>query len=206
MTARTVKFALNVWAGWAPIIFANEGFQAGKVWKTPSGEEFRVELVLIDDPVQMRDAYAAGEVHIGWATLDMLPLFMDGFVDEAGNPRDSRVMPRVFQQAFHVMRSGRPGPVLVDVPMDIFSAPLPVDAFSKRPAEMARPTIDGATAERNRLHHRLRVRRNGPVHVVGVDREIRVALDPARLEAFGVTADQVSQQLRRTNVDLPGGR
>jgi HAE1 family hydrophobic/amphiphilic exporter-1 len=40
----------------------------------------------------------------------------------------------------------------------------------------------------------------------GVDREIRVALDPVRLEAFGVTADQVSQQLRLTNIDLPGGR
>lgn len=40
----------------------------------------------------------------------------------------------------------------------------------------------------------------------GVDREIRIALDPTRLEAFGVTADQVSQQLRRSNVDLPGGR
>lgn len=40
----------------------------------------------------------------------------------------------------------------------------------------------------------------------GVDREIRVALDPGRLEAFGITADQVSQQLRRSNIDLPGGR
>ena len=33
----TVRFALNVWAGWAPIILANEGFKAGKVWKTPDG-------------------------------------------------------------------------------------------------------------------------------------------------------------------------
>ena len=40
----------------------------------------------------------------------------------------------------------------------------------------------------------------------GVDREIRIALDPVRLESFGVTADQVGQQLRRSNVDLPGGR
>jgi ABC-type nitrate/sulfonate/bicarbonate transport system substrate-binding protein len=94
----TIRFALNVWAGWAPIIFANEGFKAGKVWKTPTGEEFRVELVLIDDPVAMRDAYAAGEVHIGWATLDMVPLFLEGFVDGAGTPRDSRIMPRIYQQ------------------------------------------------------------------------------------------------------------
>lgn len=94
----TVRFALNVWAGWGPIILANESFKPGKVWKTPKGEEFKVELVLIDNPVAMRDAYAAGEVHIGWATLDMMPLFMEGFVDKSGKPRDSRVMPRIFQQ------------------------------------------------------------------------------------------------------------
>jgi NitT/TauT family transport system substrate-binding protein len=54
--------------------------------------------VLIDDPVAMRDAYAQGEVHIGWATLDMVPLFMEGFVDKTGKPRDSRIMPRIYQQ------------------------------------------------------------------------------------------------------------
>ena len=88
----TVRFALNVWAGWAPIIRANNGFKPGKVWRSPAGKPFKIELVLIDDPVQMRDAYAAGEVHIGWATLDMLPLFVDSFA------KDSRIMPRVYQQ------------------------------------------------------------------------------------------------------------
>ncbi|HJT30901.1 MAG TPA: phosphate ABC transporter substrate-binding/OmpA family protein [Pirellulales bacterium] len=97
-TDNTVHFALNVWAGWGPIIFANDGFTAGKVWKTPDGKEFKVELVLMDDPVAMRDAYANGDMHIGWGTLDMLPLFMEGFVDEQGKPQDTRVMPRVFQQ------------------------------------------------------------------------------------------------------------
>jgi ABC-type nitrate/sulfonate/bicarbonate transport system substrate-binding protein/outer membrane protein OmpA-like peptidoglycan-associated protein len=90
----TVRFALNVWAGWGPIIFANDGFKAGKVWKAPDGRDFKVELVLIDDPVAMRNAYAAGEVHVGWATLDMVPLFMDGLV----KANDSRVMPRIYQQ------------------------------------------------------------------------------------------------------------
>lgn len=37
MVNRTVKFALNVWAGWAPIILQNEGGLAGKEWKTPLG-------------------------------------------------------------------------------------------------------------------------------------------------------------------------
>ncbi len=92
MTDRTVRFALNVWAGWAPIIQANGGFKAGKLWKAPGGKDFKVELVLIDDPVAMRDAYAAGDIHIGWATLDMLPLMVEGL------RKDSRTMPRVYQQ------------------------------------------------------------------------------------------------------------
>ena len=94
----TVRFALNVWAGWSPIILANDGFKAGKVWQAPGGKPFKIELVLIDNPVTMRDAYAAGEVHIGWATLDMIPLFLEGLVDRTGAPKDTRVMPRVFQQ------------------------------------------------------------------------------------------------------------
>src|SRR5208283_3933561 len=40
---RTVHFAINVWAGWAPIILANNGFKAGKIWKTPGGQDFKVE-------------------------------------------------------------------------------------------------------------------------------------------------------------------
>ncbi len=94
----TVRFALNVWAGWAPILYANNGLAAGKVWKTPAGEDFRVELVLIDDPIQMQDAYATGEVHIGWGTLDMVPLFLERIVGPDGTPKDSRVMPRIYQQ------------------------------------------------------------------------------------------------------------
>jgi hydrophobe/amphiphile efflux-1 (HAE1) family protein len=40
----------------------------------------------------------------------------------------------------------------------------------------------------------------------GVDREIRVQLDPDRLMSLGITAGEVSRQLRATNVDLAGGR
>src|SRR5215210_6562552 len=92
MADRTVRFAINVWAGWSPIIYANNGFRPGKVWKSPGGRDFKLELVLIDDPIAMRDAYAAGNLHVGWATLDMVPLFLEGL------RRDTRVMPRVFQQ------------------------------------------------------------------------------------------------------------
>jgi ABC-type nitrate/sulfonate/bicarbonate transport system substrate-binding protein/outer membrane protein OmpA-like peptidoglycan-associated protein len=88
----TVRMALNVWAGWAPVILANGGFKPGKVWKTSDGKTFKLELVLIDDPIAMRDAYASGKVHIGWATLDMIPLFVEQL------RKDSRTMPRVYQQ------------------------------------------------------------------------------------------------------------
>lgn len=89
---RVVRFAINVWAGWAPIIHANQGFKPNKVWMDAEGKPFKVELVLIDDPVAMRDAFASGSVHIGWATVDMLPLLLEGL------KKDSRTMPRVYQQ------------------------------------------------------------------------------------------------------------
>ena len=40
----------------------------------------------------------------------------------------------------------------------------------------------------------------------GVKREIRILLDPDRLLAFGITAAEVNNQVRATNVDLGGGR
>src|SRR5216110_1219266 len=57
-------------------------------------------------------------------------------------------LPRTMERAFHLAQSGRPGPVLVDVPMDVFSADLPVDAFNQLPAEVARPTIGDEVADR----------------------------------------------------------
>ena len=40
----------------------------------------------------------------------------------------------------------------------------------------------------------------------GVDREIRVDLDPARMQALGLTAVEVNEQLRALNMDAAGGR
>lgn len=98
MDDNTVRFALNVWAGWGPIILANDGFKAAKVWKTPDGKDFKLELVLIDNPIAMQDTFVSGDVHIGWATLDMVPLFLQRIVDRTGKPSDERVMPRIYQQ------------------------------------------------------------------------------------------------------------
>ncbi len=46
-----------------------------------------------------------------------------------------------------------------------------------------------------------RVERQG-----GVDREIKIMLDPDRLLALGITASSVNAQVRSTNVDVGGGR
>ncbi|MCA3254821.1 MAG: efflux RND transporter permease subunit, partial [Alphaproteobacteria bacterium] len=40
----------------------------------------------------------------------------------------------------------------------------------------------------------------------GVDREIRIVLDPVKMQAQGITAAQVNQQLRLVNVNATGGR
>jgi hydrophobe/amphiphile efflux-1 (HAE1) family protein len=40
----------------------------------------------------------------------------------------------------------------------------------------------------------------------GVDREIRIRLDPDRLMALGITAGEISQKLKTVNTDQPGGR
>jgi multidrug efflux pump subunit AcrB len=45
------------------------------------------------------------------------------------------------------------------------------------------------------------VRRSG-----GVSREIRIVLDPDRMQAYGVTASQVNSQLRQVNLNAAGGR
>ena len=57
-------------------------------------------------------------------------------------------LPRIVERAFHLAQTGRPGPVLVDVPMDIFSADLPVDAFQKIPAPVAKPAIEAGAVTR----------------------------------------------------------
>lgn len=82
--------------------------------------------------------------------------FLDGGQFELFRPFCKRVyrvdrvddLPRIMERAFYLSVSGRPGPVLVDVPMDHFSSNLFVDAFSKMPPPVAKPSLDAATAQR----------------------------------------------------------
>jgi NitT/TauT family transport system substrate-binding protein len=89
---KVVEFPINVWIGWLPIVAANGGFKpnADSIFFKEYG--FKVNLKLIDDPVVARDAYAAGESHVLWGTLDMMALFAPGLM------KDSRTAPRIYQQ------------------------------------------------------------------------------------------------------------
>ena len=53
--------------------------------------------------------------------------------------REPALVPRVFQQAFHVMRSGRPGPVLIDLPFDVQMAEIEFDIETYEPLSVYKP-------------------------------------------------------------------
>ncbi len=53
--------------------------------------------------------------------------------------REPALVPRVFQQAFHLMRSGRPGPVLIDLPFDVQMAEIEFDIDSYEPLPVYKP-------------------------------------------------------------------
>jgi tartronate-semialdehyde synthase len=57
-------------------------------------------------------------------------------------------VPTVFQKAFHVMRSGRPGPVLIDLPIDVQMAEIEFDVETYEPLEVYKPKTNRKQAER----------------------------------------------------------
>src|SRR5207237_2251247 len=61
--------------------------------------------------------------------------------------REPALVPRAFQQAFHLMRSGRPGPVLIDLPFDVQMAEMEFDADTYQPLPVYKPTANRAQIE-----------------------------------------------------------
>ncbi len=53
--------------------------------------------------------------------------------------REPALVPRVVQQAFHLMRSGRQGPVLIDLPFDVQVAEIEFDPDTYTPLEVYKP-------------------------------------------------------------------
>ncbi len=89
---KVVEFPINVWIGWLPIVAANHGFSPNEDSIFFKEFGFKVNLKLIDDPVVARDAFATGDSHVLWGTLDMMVLFAPELM------KDSRTAPRIVQQ------------------------------------------------------------------------------------------------------------
>lgn len=57
-------------------------------------------------------------------------------------------VPGVFQQAFHLMRSGRPGPVLIDLPIDVQLTEIDFDPETYEPLPVHKPAATRAQIEK----------------------------------------------------------
>jgi tartronate-semialdehyde synthase len=57
-------------------------------------------------------------------------------------------VPRAFQQAFHLMRSGRPGPVLIDLPFDVQMAEIEFDIDAYEPLPVYKPQATRVQVEK----------------------------------------------------------
>jgi tartronate-semialdehyde synthase len=57
-------------------------------------------------------------------------------------------VPGVFQQAFHLMRSGRPGPVLIDLPLDVQQTEIEFDPDTYQPLAVYKPAASRAQIEK----------------------------------------------------------
>jgi acetolactate synthase-1/2/3 large subunit len=73
------------------------------------------------------------------------------FVKRAWRVDRPDLLPEIIDKAFHLAESGRPGPVLVSVPMDIFSAQIDPRLFDRVKVNVQsyqKPSIDDATARK----------------------------------------------------------
>src|SRR5690606_9676276 len=57
-------------------------------------------------------------------------------------------VPGTFQKAFKLMREGRPGPVLIDLPIDVQLAEIEFDIDTYEPLPVAKPEATRAQAEK----------------------------------------------------------
>ncbi len=73
------------------------------------------------------------------------------FVKRAWRVERADLLPDIIDKAFHLAESGRPGPVLVSVPMDIFSAEIDTAFFDRlkpNARSYAKPSLDEGIAEK----------------------------------------------------------
>ena len=71
-------------------------------------------------------------------------------------------VPGVFQTAFQLMRSARPGPVLIDLPIDVQQTEIEFDIDAYEPLTPAKPAATSGQARRSSTHRRGGIRSSSP--------------------------------------------
>ena len=89
------------------------------------------------------------------------------FVKRAWRVDNEYLFPEILEKAFHLAESGQPGPVLINVPMDIFSKSIPNNLFEKitlNTKEIEKPTISIEVADK--ILEKISISKN-PIAYVG---------------------------------------
>ena len=94
--------------------------------------------------------------------------------------REPGLVPMVFQQAFHLMRSGRPGPVLIDLPVDVQTAEIEYDdeIYERLPVykpKASRKQIERAITMLNAAEHPLIIAGGGVINADASDLLVKFA-------------------------------
>ncbi len=67
----------------------------------------------------------------------------DSFTKHSYLVKDAKDIPRIMKEAFYIARTGRPGPVLVDIPLDIQNTEMEFEYPSEVTIRGYKPTING---------------------------------------------------------------
>src|SRR5437667_127428 len=116
------------------------------------------------------------------------------FVKRAWRVDQPHLFPEIIEKAFALAESGRPGPVLVDVPMDIFSKEIETELFerlSHNVKSLRKPSLDEATAAEIDIDP-AEIGRNYPVEIGAV-----ADLKPALSVLSRVARELVPEGVRR---------
>ena len=113
---------------------------------------------------------------------------VESFVKYSYLVRNVKDIPRIFKEAFHIANTGRKGPVLIDIPIDIQNAAL--DKF-EYPQEIAmrtyKPTVKGNAVQIKKVIRELeRAKRpiicaGGGVHLSEAEEELRAFSEKYRI-------------------------
>ena len=113
---------------------------------------------------------------------------VESFVKYSYLVKDASQIPRIFKEAFYIANSGRKGPVLIDVPIDIQNAP--VGKF-KYPEEVSlrtyKPTVKGHTVQIQKVVRELSKAKRpiicvgGGVQLSGAEEELRTFVEKHRV-------------------------